>query len=588
MVKVALLIGISEYGPGLNPLPGAIEDIEAMERVLQPSEAGGFDEVRTLSNPNPPVMRKAIENLFFGRSADDLILLFFSGYGLVDQRGKLYWATCITSRNSKTDLIKITTVPASLAQELMSNSPCKQQVIILECAFSSAFAKTMTAKEDGAVDISIPLASNGKVILSSASATKYSFEPENSDLLVYARYLLEEPEQKAATQLNEALIIVEQLHDYTCHKLQAAALIVKPDNAIPVEPQTLPVSLPLEELKQNYRQEVELWASHGEISQAGRYILNTLAQSWQLTPEECDSIEAEILKNYLEYQEKLLRYEQELQTALHSNSPLSFPNSENLSHLRQSLEIKEEDIALIEARVARQILKAASPTSQENAKNSKSTNSASEVKEEPLRESIIPLAETATPEGEATQLDFAIHSSSNPQELPTNTATVSTLPKQFLLGIGIGGSLTILALMFDLSHQVLVKPVANLTRLLLSPPQPSLINSGGINLDQGFNSKTTSSNTATSPNQKTCSVVVNGNLRSEPASFRPNLIKSVARERLPVTGKQTEGGWIEVKLDNHRLAWAHRQIISDAQDIDSCILKNGLVPEIVPDINPGF
>jgi len=34
MVKVALLIGVSEYEPGLNPLPAATKDVEAMRKVL--------------------------------------------------------------------------------------------------------------------------------------------------------------------------------------------------------------------------------------------------------------------------------------------------------------------------------------------------------------------------------------------------------------------------------------------------------------------------------------------------------------------------------------------------------------------------
>ncbi len=34
MAKVALLIGVSEYKHGLNPLPSALKDVEAMQRVL--------------------------------------------------------------------------------------------------------------------------------------------------------------------------------------------------------------------------------------------------------------------------------------------------------------------------------------------------------------------------------------------------------------------------------------------------------------------------------------------------------------------------------------------------------------------------
>ncbi|MEH1852139.1 MAG: caspase family protein [Nostoc sp.] len=45
MAKVALLIGVSEYEPGLNPLPAAVKDIEALQRVFKDSEMGGFEDL---------------------------------------------------------------------------------------------------------------------------------------------------------------------------------------------------------------------------------------------------------------------------------------------------------------------------------------------------------------------------------------------------------------------------------------------------------------------------------------------------------------------------------------------------------------
>jgi branched-chain amino acid transport system substrate-binding protein len=35
VVKVALLIGVSQYQPGLKPLPSTLKDVEALERVLK-------------------------------------------------------------------------------------------------------------------------------------------------------------------------------------------------------------------------------------------------------------------------------------------------------------------------------------------------------------------------------------------------------------------------------------------------------------------------------------------------------------------------------------------------------------------------
>ncbi|HBK63538.1 MAG TPA: hypothetical protein DD000_08465, partial [Cyanobacteria bacterium UBA11166] len=73
MVKVALLIGVSEYGYGLEPLPEAVKDISAMARVLESSEMGGFDEVKTLIDPNPPAMREAIQAIFADLHKNDVV-----------------------------------------------------------------------------------------------------------------------------------------------------------------------------------------------------------------------------------------------------------------------------------------------------------------------------------------------------------------------------------------------------------------------------------------------------------------------------------------------------------------------------------
>jgi hypothetical protein len=60
MVKVALLIGVSEYEPGLNPLPGAVKDVEAMEQVLLHPEMGDFAEADIMVLKNPQRQDKVI------------------------------------------------------------------------------------------------------------------------------------------------------------------------------------------------------------------------------------------------------------------------------------------------------------------------------------------------------------------------------------------------------------------------------------------------------------------------------------------------------------------------------------------------
>lgn len=178
MAKVALLVGVSEYELGLNPLPAAVKDIEALRRVLQDPDIGGFDEVKTLANPEPHTMQLEIETLFDGRIKDDLVLLFFSGHGIKDDTGKLYFATRITRKNAKGDLIRSTAVPTSFVHEIMNNSRAKRQAIILDCCFSGAFDPALQAKDDGSVDLQAQLGAEGRVVLTSSSSTQYSFEQQ--------------------------------------------------------------------------------------------------------------------------------------------------------------------------------------------------------------------------------------------------------------------------------------------------------------------------------------------------------------------------------------------------------------------------
>ncbi|MEO0409170.1 MAG: caspase family protein, partial [Cyanobacteria bacterium P01_A01_bin.135] len=62
MSKLALLIGVSDYGDGFEPLTAPVKDVVALQHVLEDQELGGF-EVATLENPNPTEMRLAIERL---------------------------------------------------------------------------------------------------------------------------------------------------------------------------------------------------------------------------------------------------------------------------------------------------------------------------------------------------------------------------------------------------------------------------------------------------------------------------------------------------------------------------------------------
>jgi hypothetical protein len=352
MVKVALLVGVSQYGPGFNQLPAAAKDVEAMQRVLLHPDMGDFEQVQSLIDPDPQEMGTAIEKLYGDGRRDDLLVLFFSGHGIKDESGNLYLATRATRKNERGGLIRSTAIAARFVQEIMSDSRARRQVVILDCCFSGAFGEGLLAKDDSSVDVRRQLGGEGRVVLTSSTSTQYSFEQQGSDLSIYTRYLVEGIETGAADLDEDDVISVDELHEYANIKVQKAAPAMKPEIYTVKEGYKIIIAkVPIGEPKLKYRKEVERYVHGGKISPVGRRILNARRDSLGLLPEEAAIIEAEVLKPYREYKKKLQEYEQALVEAIQHEYPLSDYIRHELQDLQQVLSLRDEDIAPIEMRI---------------------------------------------------------------------------------------------------------------------------------------------------------------------------------------------------------------------------------------------
>lgn len=352
MAKVALLIGVGEYGVGLNPLPSAVKDVEAMQRVLQHPEMGQFDQVKALTNPAPQEMQEGIETLFANRNKDDLILLFFSGHGVKDDSSRLYLATTLTRKTPQGELVKSTAVPASFVNDVMRNSRSKRQVVLLDCCFSGAFAEDMRAKDDGSVDVQTQLGGEGRAVLTSSTSTQYSFEQDGSDLSVYSRFLVEGLETGAADLNGDGVISIDELHDYASGKVRDAAPAMKPKIYAVEEGFKIRLAkAPIGDPSLNYRKEVERFASRGEISDIARYTLEARQKQLGVSTAEAKEIEAQVLKPYQEYQQKLQQYETVLAAALKRENPLSVHTRQELKRFQEVLGLENRNIEPVEAKL---------------------------------------------------------------------------------------------------------------------------------------------------------------------------------------------------------------------------------------------
>ncbi len=353
MAKVALLIGVSEYELGLNPLPSAVKDIEAMQRVLVNPEMGNFAEadITVLKDPQRQAIEDAIFNLFQNRQKDDLLLFYFSGHGIKDERGKLYLSSCTTKKlNNK--LVTPSAVAASVLHDNMNDSRSQRQVIILDCCFSGAIAQGMTVKDDGSVNVQEQLGGKGRAILTSSTSTQYSFEQEGSELSIYTRYLVEGIEKGAADKDGDGWISVDELHEYTSSKVQEAAPAMTPEfYPFKGAHKILLAKSPKDDPRVKYRKEVESRMNRGKFSIPARRLLNSLRLKLKLDLEVADAIEAEVKQPYQEYQRKLAEYEETLLEAIKDETTLSETTLNDLKDYQQDLGFRDEDVASIKERI---------------------------------------------------------------------------------------------------------------------------------------------------------------------------------------------------------------------------------------------
>lgn len=373
MVRQALLIGVNAYQHGLDPLSTTVKNVERLAQVLRSSEIGGYDVI-ALPNPTARKMGIEIEQLFVRCSKSDLALFFFSGHGIKNDAGDLFFATCDTQLNSDGTLKEATAIAASSVRQWMNNSRCNHQVVILDCCFSGAFSPNVMAMADGKVDIRNQLdakdivkptskspasgssAQNslgleGRAVLTSSDSTKYSFEQKDSDLSIYTRYLVEGLETGVADSDKDGHISAHGLHEHAKKRVQEESPLMNPKFFAHKEGHgiLLARSQP-EEPESVYWKAVKNYAEEGEIPDGARPLLEALRKVLELTPDRAREIEKEVLEPSRELQRKKLVYKEQFTLLLvrEQQFPLSRTTSGVLKELEKSLRLRKEDVEQIQ------------------------------------------------------------------------------------------------------------------------------------------------------------------------------------------------------------------------------------------------
>ena len=209
----ALLIGNSTYladEHNLQTLKGPVKDIAALNRALIDPNAGLFADVDVTLLPEATSAR-AIRVLgrFFGTATrDDVLFVYFSGHGKLDQSGRLH--LCMQDTES-TDLLS-TAVSSVRLKEFADSSRARNVVIVLDCCYAGAFR---------GADLGDTVAGPGRYVLTSCRGTQLANDAtvENGTSF-FTQHLVDGLLGAAADQDCDGYVSFSELYAYVDRRLR--------------------------------------------------------------------------------------------------------------------------------------------------------------------------------------------------------------------------------------------------------------------------------------------------------------------------------------------------------------------------------
>ncbi len=209
----ALLIGNSTYPAdehNLQPLKGPVKDIAVLNRALIDPGTGLFADVDVTLLPEATSAR-AIRALgrFFGAAArDDVLLVYFSGHGKLDQAGRLH--LCMQDTESA-DLLS-TAVSSARIKEFADASRARNVIIVLDCCYAGAFR---------GAGLGDAVAGPGRYVLTSCRGTQLANDATvQNGTSFFTQHLVDGLVDAAADQDGDGYVTFSDLYAYVDQRLR--------------------------------------------------------------------------------------------------------------------------------------------------------------------------------------------------------------------------------------------------------------------------------------------------------------------------------------------------------------------------------
>lgn len=174
--RYAVIIGANEYSDKrITPLDACENDAKKLYEILTDPKIGFFpkDNVQLLigEKVKSSLVKDALDQLGKKSTPNDIVLVFFSGHGAIDERQRPYWIM----QDTDIDKLRATGLAENELSNLFSDIKSTRFIIIIDACYSAATANVSPIKSPGNLEqVFNQFTGSGRVILSASRGDQLS------------------------------------------------------------------------------------------------------------------------------------------------------------------------------------------------------------------------------------------------------------------------------------------------------------------------------------------------------------------------------------------------------------------------------